>query len=135
MREPSRETVLTRPLGWLDMYMYPSRFMYKYHSVNNWKDWNYLFYRDGVKDKDQDVYIIIQTSQHCYTVTHYRVLDGFNEVRKFHRLFDAAQYFIASAEEYERLYAEQKEEDQRIAAAKRAAREAKKQNQKKENKQ
>ena len=127
MREPSKEVVLSRGSGWLELYLYPSRFMYKYHCINNWRDWNYLMYRDGVKDNDQDVYILIQTSQHCYTLTHYRVLDGFNEAKRFRRLFDAAQYLIAAAEEYERLYAEQKEEDRLIAEAKKAAREAKKQ--------
>lgn len=119
MREPTIEELFSRGTGFLELYLSPSRFFSKYEPVNNYRDWNYLFYRSDVAPNDQDVLIIIKTSQHCYTVAHYRVLDGKNELKKFSKLFDAAQYIIAQAKEYDELYAETLAEREREEAEQR----------------
>lgn len=92
--------------GWLDLYTSPYGFFQKYHCHNNEQDWNYIMWRKGVKEELQDVFMLIQTSAHCYTVTHFRIMDGHNELRKFIKLFDAAQYLLAAMREYDEKYAE-----------------------------
>ena len=127
MKEPTIEELFSRGTDFLDMYLYPSRLLYdKYVGIHNWKDWNYLLYRKEVKADDQDYLILIKTSQHCYTLSHYRVLDGFNELKKFNKLFDAAQYIVAASGEYDRIYSEVLAERQEEAERRRKERELKK---------
>lgn len=106
MLEPTEEDVLPRGTEFLWLYLSPTPFWKEYDSFHNYRDRNYLFWRKGVKTDEQDVFILIQTSDHCYAVAHYRVMDGFNEWKRFYKLFDAAQYLKASAEEYDELYPE-----------------------------
>ena len=131
MKEPTKEDFKNRGAPNLELYLYSSRILYgKYRAINNCRDWNYLLYRVGVKEDDQDYITLIKTSQHCYALTHYRVLDGFNEFKTFNRLFDVAQYIIAASEEFDRLYAEVLAERQAERERKRLERELKKANKK-----
>ena len=92
--------------GWLNMYTYPYGFFQVYNCHNNEFYLNYIMWRNDVKDAQQDVFIVIQTSAHCYTVTHYCLLDGFNEVQRFKKLYDVAQYLIQAMWDYDQKYAE-----------------------------
>lgn len=103
--------------GWLDLYTSPYGFFKEYECRNNGRDWNYFMRRRGVKDDQQDYFTLIQTSSHCYTVTHFCVLDGFNEVQRFGKLFAAAQYLIHSMFDYDQKYVEWQLEQERIKRA------------------
>lgn len=124
-----KEPNSNRPgFGWLYMYTYTFGFFEQYDCYNNGADWNYIMRRKDVKEAQQDVFILVQTSAHHYTVAHYCVLDGFNEVRRFRKLFDAAQYLIRAMWDYDQKYAEwmiEQEKLQRERQQKKAEKEAK----------
>lgn len=118
MEEIPIELLFSRGTAFLWLYTSPYGFWKKYDNCNNGKDWNYIFWRFNTKMQEQDFYILIRTSHHCYTVTHYCILDGFNEIQKFGKLFDAAQYLLRSAEAYEKKYAAYKERREKLAEEK-----------------
>ena len=124
MKEPDIEVLNSKGTDFLWLYASISKLWYKYFHCNNYIDRNYIFMRKDVKPDEQNVYMLMKTSHHCYTVTHYCVLDGTNELKKFNKLFDAAQYFMQSWEDYERKYSEYKAEEARAKEERRHAKEA-----------
>ena len=103
-----------------------AEFKKHYRYINNDRDSNYLFYRRDAKEKEQDVAILFRTSHHCWTLNHFRPLDGFNEFKRFNRLYDAVQHLQQAMYDYDAKYAEYRAEQARITEQRRREREEKK---------